>query len=93
VRLDLVDRGRLRDPRALVELAGVPPQVGVVHDAAPAEAEVRVVDDVEAQERDPRSPIRLGQRVAGEIAALAEDVLQARERREDAVERLVVGLL
>jgi hypothetical protein len=80
-------------PRPLVELARVGPQVRVVHDAAAVAAEVQVVDGVEAHERGEQAPVGLGDPVAGEVAARAEQLLEVGERLEQLVDGLVVGLL
>src|SRR5829696_9226198 len=51
VLLDLGEVDRLGDPRLLVEVAGVGPQVRVVDDPPAVAAEVRVVHGVEAHQR------------------------------------------
>ena len=66
VALDLVHRDRLRDPRLLVEVAGVRPEVRVVDDSPAVALEMAVVDGVEAHERRKEPPVGLGRLVPDE---------------------------
>ena len=93
VALDLVERERLGDAGLLVEVLRVAEQVGVVDQPRAVAAEVRVVDGVEAQQRRQQAPVGLGDRVAGQVAAVREQRLEARQRDEHAAVGGLVGLL
>src|SRR5690606_2606796 len=79
--------------RLVVELAGEPPQVGIVDDAPPVALEVQVVHGVEADERREEPPVGLGDRVARQPAAPCEPLLEPVERLEQRHDGLLVRLL
>ena len=93
VALDLVQRERLRDVRLVEEVGRVAEQVRVLDQPRAVAAEVRVVDGVEAQQRRQQAPVGLGDRVAGQVAAVGQQRLEPVERGEDTAVGLVVGLL
>src|SRR5271155_2191703 len=91
VLLDLVYRHRARDPRPLVELARIAPQVLIIDDAPAVAAEVQVVDLIEARQRREQPPVGLGDALTGEVATLAEQLLEPVEAVEQQAERALVG--
>jgi hypothetical protein len=91
VPLDVVQVHRLAEGRALVQVAGVAPQVGVVHQAPQVALEVPHVHRVEARERGEQPHVGLGELAAHEVALPGEPRLQPVEPREERRHGRLVG--
>src|SRR3990172_2689995 len=77
--LDLLQIERFFNSRPPIKLAQVIGEIRVVLDAAQIALEVTVVNQIEAQQRRERAPVRLGDPFSRQIAPLAELLLQSVE--------------
>jgi hypothetical protein len=68
VPLDVVEVDGVTEPRRLVEVAGVRPQDLILRQLPAVALEVAVIDGVEADQRGEQPDVRLGDRVADQIA-------------------------
>ena len=93
VPLDLRQPHRLRNPRNLVQLEQVVPQIRIIDDAPLIAFEVAVIDRIETHERREQSPISLGDARAGKISRPLKSLLELIERAEQRIERLIVRRL
>ena len=91
VPLDVIHVDGLGDAGVLVQLAQVARELRVVDDAAQVALEVADVHGVEAHERREQAPVRLGDRVAHQVAARREARVELVERVEEPAERALVG--
>jgi hypothetical protein len=81
VALDVVEIGRLAEAGALVEVAGVGPELRVVDEAAEVALEVADVDGVEAGQGREEADVGVGEAVADEEALTGEALPTRRGRR------------
>ena len=71
---------RLGNARPLIEVARIGPEIGIIDNASDIALEVAVIDQIEAIERRPEPPVRLGGCVPGQETRLAELFVQPVER-------------
>ena len=83
----------LGDPRQLIELARIGPEVGIVDQPPEVAFEVADVDRIEADERREQAHVGLGDPFAGQVALAGELVVELVQGPEQRARRLLVGLL
>ena len=91
--LDLREVRRVAEAGGLEQVAGVAPQRAELGQLLPVALEVAVVDGVEAGQRREQPDVGLGDRVAHEVAAVGQPLLEPVQRGEQPLVGLVVGAL
>src|SRR3990172_104469 len=91
--LDLLQIESLLDPRPLIKLAQVIAEIRVVLNAAQIALEVTVINQVEAQQRRERAPVRLGDALPRQVSPLTELFFQSVETYENLAPGVIVSLL
>ena len=93
VGADVVKIDRFGNPRHLVDVAQETIQVHIIADAMLIAFKVGDIDRIETYQRCPQTNIGFCQSIAGEVAMLAKDLLNALQRLKDFLDRLVVSFL
>src|SRR5690606_8728825 len=93
VAFDVAEIYRRFDLVLLIQVTRVWPQVGVIDDAPQIGLEVAVVDGIKTHQRREKTPVGLGDRVAGEVTAVSQAVVQPVQRLEEREDGFLVGVL
>ena len=90
---DVVEVGRLPERGKLVQVAGVGPEIGMIHQPLAGETTERHRDQVETHELHVEKEVGVGDGVTGQESPIGEPLVEAVERCEHAItDRVVVGL-